>query len=370
MKKTTYAASFFLVLCTVYLFGAAHFGSFLYDLVADSKNAAASTSEIAGKTMTGERESTTESQEDSMSGKESHQRVVLAESVAENVEVTPGLEEFLSAFSEIEIEPVSSFSLLKFVEDEHLDSMTDEEMSVISTGLYEVLLYSGLEIVQRHYGRALPDYAELGFEARVAKELHQDFKFANPDSSSYIISFKIEGDSLRFILEGPQLPYEVEITLQDKQTVEPRVIKQYTPYVKRGQTKVKVEGEKGIRVDVWKTTLDSKGAVLKEELISSDYYPPVHREELVSLEEYMDSRAESNPQEESTVSSPVRDGEETQNSSRHAGADTETPDDRQQGDSQPEGAEESQDEQSDSGEQDGAESGPSSAGDIPDSNMK
>ncbi|OIU70738.1 VanW family protein [Rossellomorea aquimaris] len=370
MKKTTYAASFFLVLCTVYLFGAAHFGAFLYDLVADSKNVAPSTSVIAGKTISGERGSTTDSEDAARSGKETYPRVVLAESAVKNVEVTPGLEEFLSSFSEIDIEPVSSFSLLKFVEDEHLDSMKDEEMSVISTGLYEVLLYSGLEIVQRHYGRSLPDYAELGFEARVDKELHQDFKFANPDSSSYIISFKMEKNSLRVILEGPQFPNEVEITLQDKQTVEPRVIKQYTPYVKRGQTKVKVEGEKGIKVDVWKATLDSKGAVLKEELISSDYYPPVHREELVSLEEYMASREESSSQGSTTVSSNVSDGEETQDSRRENHAETEAPDAGQKDSSQADEVVDSQDELSDSGEQGSSESGSSSTDDIPDSNMK
>ncbi|MBH9967084.1 VanW family protein [[Bacillus] enclensis] len=367
MKKTTYAASFFLVLCTVYLFGTAHLGSFLYDLAADSKNVTASTPELAGKTVSGEREGTTDSKDAAMSVKETYPRVVLAESTIENIKVTPGLEEFLSSFSEIEIEPVSSFSLLKFGEDEHLDSMTDEEMSVVSTGLYEVLLYSGLEIVQRHHGRSLPDYAELGFEARVDKELHQDFKFANPDSSSYIISFKMEGNSLRFVLEGPQLPKEVEITLQDKQSVEPRVIRQYTPYVKRGQTKVKVEGEKGIKVDVWKTTLDSKGAVLKEELISSDYYPPVHREELVSLEEYMDSRVADGTQEGSAVSP---DGNETQDTSRMADDGTEAPDASQQNRSQSGGAEESRGDQTDSGEHDNAESRLSPAEDIPDPNMK
>ncbi|QTC43680.1 VanW family protein [Bacillus sp. V3] len=370
MKNTTYAASFFLVLCTVYLVGAAHLGTFLYDLAADSKNVTASTPELAGKNVSGEREGTTDSEDAAMSVKETYPRVVIAESTIENVKVTPGLEEFLSSFPEIDINPVSSFSLLKFVEDEHLESMTAEEMSVVSTGLYEVLLYSGLEIVQRHHGRSLPDYAELGFEARVDKELHQDFKFANPDSSSYIISFKMEGNSLRFVLEGPQLPNEVEITLQDKQSVEPRVIRQYTPYVKRGQTKVKVEGEKGIKVDVWKTTLDSKGAVLKEELISSDYYPPVHREELVSLEEYMDSRVADGTQEGSEVSPSVSDGNETQDTSRKADDGTEAPDASQQDRSQSGGAEESQGDQTDSGEHDNAESRLSPAEDIPDPNMK
>jgi VanW like protein/G5 domain len=370
LKKTTNSASVFLVLCTIYLFGTAHLGSFFYDLFTDSKNVTANTSEIAGKTLSGERKSTTESREAAKSGKETYPRMILAENTLNNIEMTPGLEEFLSSFSEIDIDPVSSFSLLKFVKDEHLDSMTDEEMSVISTGLYRVLLYSGLEIVQRHYGRSLPDYAELGFEARVDKELHQDFKFANPDSNAYLLSLKMEGDSLLFVLEGPQLPYEVEITLQDKQTIEPRVIKQFTPYVGRGQTKVKAEGEKGIQVDVWKTTLDSKGAVLKEEMISRDYYPPVHREELVSLEEYLDSRVESGPQEESTVGSPVSDGEETQDSTRKTGADIEAPDAGQQDSSQADEVVESRDEQTDPGEQGSSESGTSSTGDIPDPNMK
>jgi hypothetical protein len=212
---------------------------------------------------------------------------VLAENEIAGVGATKGLDAFLSSFKEIVIEPLSTFSLLKVVEDQKITSMTNEELSVISTGLYETLLYSDLQVIQRHQGSSLPEYAELGFEARVDQGLQQDFVFINPTNQANKIRIDLNGDTLVFVLEGPRQPYEVEISLQNKQTVEPRVIKQYSPYVNQGQTNVRAEGKDGVQTEVWRKMVDSGGKVLKEELISSDYYPPVHREELVSLEEYM-----------------------------------------------------------------------------------
>ncbi|WP_175990866.1 VanW family protein [Bacillus sp. Marseille-Q1617] len=304
MKTSIYTISVFLVLCTVYLFGFAYAGTYLYDRVFSSEDG---TSKETKNVEEKEPEL-----EDKLNSPEKMQ--VLAENEIGSVEATPELEDFFSSFSEIDIEPVSTFSILKFVEDQHISSLTNQELSLISTGLYEILLHSDMEIVQRHHGHTLPDFAELGYEARVDRELNQDFIFANPDSKSYKIRFQMTGDSLLFVLEGT-LPYEVEISLQNKQTVKPRVIKQYTPYLDKGQTKTKTEGKAGVQIEVWKSMLDSTGAVLKEELISRDYYPPVHREELASLQDYTDSSNVARGTEgEAAAGSPVTSEGESGNS--------------------------------------------------------
>jgi hypothetical protein len=397
LKKTSYSTTVFLVLCTVYLFGSANLGTYLYDRVFQSEHVSANETMIAGMKLSNDRNNETtnklleeinlwkEAQSLSITYMEVGERIpseaflfdvdatvemasdgedsplllridegvlqellisfgidieriqidklkgaitervsildgeeqefaledflnspgvmkVLAENEIGNVESTPGLQEFLTDFPEIGIEPVSTFSLLKFVEDQHI-SMTSKELSVISTGLYEILLHSDLEVIQRHHSRSLPDYAELGMEARVDKDIQQDFVFVNPNHQAYKIHFQTTGDAILFILEGPELPYEVEISLQNKQTVKPRVIKQYTPYVDQGQTEVRAEGKEGVQIEVLKRMLDSKGSVLKEELISRDYYPPVHREELVSLLDYMASKDNSGSDREDTISS-------------------------------------------------------------------
>jgi hypothetical protein len=212
---------------------------------------------------------------------------VLAENEIAGVAATPGIDAFLSSFSEIVIEPLSTFSLLKLVDESQITTLTNKDLSVISTGLYEILLSSDLQVIQRHQGRSLPDYAELGYEARVDQGLQQDFAFINPTNQANKIRFELIGNTLILVLEGPQLPYEVEISLKNKQIVEPRVIKQYSPYVNQGQTNVRAEGKDGVQAEVWKKMVGPGGEVLKEVFISKDYYPPVHREELVSLEEYM-----------------------------------------------------------------------------------
>ncbi|MGR3765220.1 VanW family protein [Rossellomorea sp. NS-SX7] len=450
MKKSTYTIPVFFVLCTVYLFGSAHAGTYLYDHFFQSEHVSANETMIAGIKMSNEKTDETKLQEEIRVWKESHllkvtylgmeERIpsevfqfdidatienaseggesplllqvdeglfrelltslgidvdrihieslidavtksasmlqeeerefaledylnspeemqVLAENEIGDVELTPGLEEFLSSFTEFDIEPISTFSLLEFVEDQHISYLTDEELSLISTGLYKLLLHSDLDIVQRNQGRSLPEYAELGFEARVDRELHQDFRFANPNSQPYKLRFQMTGDILSFVLEGPQLPYEVEISLENKQTIEPRVIKQYTPYVEQGRTKVRAEGKEGVQIEVWKTMLDSTGAVLKEELVSRDYYPPVHREELVSLQDYIASNAESGSEGEAADSSPAsNDGEAVEsNQTVNDEGDSDAGDDADQTEPQ---------------QEESADTRPSSSGDTPDPNMK
>ncbi|MCA1056327.1 VanW family protein [Rossellomorea aquimaris] len=215
---------------------------------------------------------------------------ILAEHEISSVARTPELQEFLSSVPEIVIEPLSSFSILNFTENQQMTSMTNDELSIISTGLYKLVLQSGLQVIQRHHGTTLPEYAKLGFEARVDREHLQDFVFVNPDDTSYKLHLEMVGDRLRFVLEGEELPYGVELSLGEKQPVKHRVIKQYTPYVTSGQVKIKTEGKDGVQVEVWRSMVDSDGRVLKQEMISRDYYPPVHREELVSLSDYLNSQ--------------------------------------------------------------------------------
>jgi hypothetical protein len=450
LKKTSYSTTVFLVLCTVYLFGSAHLGTYLYDHVFQSESVAANETKIAGMKLSNDRNNETtnklleeinlwkETQNLSITYMEVGKRIpsevfqfdvdatvemandgedsplllqidegllrellislgmdiesihidklkdaiiekasmldgdeqefaledflnspvemkLLAENEMGDVESTPGLQEFLTDFPEIGIEPVSTFSLLKFVEDQHI-SMTNTELSVISTGLYEILLHSDLEVIQRHHSHSLPDYAELGMEARVDKDIQQDFVFVNPNHQPYKIHFQMAGDTILFSLEGPELPYEVEISLQNKQTVEPRVIKQYSPYVDQGQTEVRAEGKEGVQLEVFKRMLDSKGSVLKEELISRDYYPPVHREELVSLKDYMASKDNSGSDSGDTASGATGTN------------DDEAPETNQQ-EKDDRNPEKDEDEQTDL-QQEGPEAQPSPSEDSPNPNMK
>jgi hypothetical protein len=450
LKKTSYSITVFLVLCTAYLFGSAHLGTYLYDHVFQSESVSANETKIAGMKLSNDRNNETtnklleeinlwkETQNLSITYMEVRERIpseafqfdvdatvemaadgedsplllqidevllrellislgmniesihvdklkdaiterasmldgderefaledflnrpgemkVLAENEMGNVESTSGLQEFLTDFPEIGIEPVSTFSLLKFVEDQHI-SMTNKELSVISTGLYEILLHSDLEVIQRHHSHSLPDYAELGMEARVDKDIQQDFVFVNPNHQAYKIHFQTSGNAILFILEGPELPYEVEISLQNKQTVEPRVIKQYSPYMEQGQTEVRAEGKEGVQIEVLKRMLDSKGSVLKEELISRDYYPPVHREELVSLRDYWVSKDNSGSDSGDTVSSTGTSDDEAPESNQHEKVDSGN-----------EGKE--ADEQTDLGQK-SPEAQPSPSEDSPNPNMK
>ena len=95
---------------------------------------------------------------------------------------------------EIELAPMSQFSLIKHVEELGLQQLSSEALSGIATGIYQVILPTNFSIIERNISEELPDYAELGFEAKVNLETNKDLVFLNGNESSYKIILKAKDD--------------------------------------------------------------------------------------------------------------------------------------------------------------------------------
>lgn len=182
----------------------------------------------------------------------------------------------------IELGATSQFSLLQYVEEE-LGNVSALSLSKIATSIYEVILPTNFTVIERHISIELPAYASLGYEAKADIELNSDLVFSNPNEYSYIIEFEKKNDSLHVYLKGPEFLNSYIISPKDKETFKPKIIRQFNPQLGPTEIKVKVEGKEGQLIKVYREHQDEKGEIIKKELISEDFYPPIHQVEVQGL---------------------------------------------------------------------------------------
>lgn len=195
-------------------------------------------------------------------------------------------EEFLSfikIFPAIELEAESQFSLASLVKESELPELSDHTYSQIATAIYQAILPTNFLISERHISRELTENIEPGFEAKVQFNKRIDFSVYNPNTSAYTIIFNWNGPDLEVSVKGEPFLYKYSIQTLDKQEFKPRTIKQFSPLLKAGQKSVKVEGSPGVIVKVIRETHTEKGELVITEVVSEDFYPPVHRIEIHPL---------------------------------------------------------------------------------------
>lgn len=212
---------------------------------------------------------------------------IISEISMEGITLTPGLQNLIDTYPEIEIGGTTRFSLLKFLESEAFTGVSNQELSTLASGLYQLVLQTNFEVIERHQGRELPDTIDLGFEAYVNQDQGDDIVFTNPNDDSYTISIERQGEGLFLTLTGIEMPYEITVERRNEETFKPRVIKQYSPYLNSGEVKVTEEGRNGMKIEVWRSFETMNGELLKEERVSEDFYLPVYKEEIHSMKDYV-----------------------------------------------------------------------------------
>jgi G5 domain len=205
---------------------------------------------------------------------------VISEAIMELKDVPSELKSVVEANPEILIEKGTEFSLLEFAKNQKIEN--SYVLSVIATGIYQVILPSNFSIAKRNISNGLPDYALLGMEAKVNVAKGLDLVIANPNTSLYSIELKIEGKNLVVTLKGEKLLNNYEVSKKDEQQLKPKTIKQYSPLVLPGSIQVQQKGSNGKIVTVYRDIYEAN-QLIKSELISEDYYPPVYRVEIHGL---------------------------------------------------------------------------------------
>jgi hypothetical protein len=222
---------------------------------------------------------------------------------AENIEI----KEIVESISQIEIAPESQFSLADFAEEVGISDKPAFAYSQIASAIYKAILPTNFVVAERHISRQLPENIEIGYEAKVDFAKNMDLKFYNPNKTSYLVEINWQGQELQVAITGSPLLYEYKITASDQQEFKPRIIKQFSPLLNQGQKSVEKEGEPGFLLTLTREIYGQKGELLETEFIAEDFYPPVHRVEILPVapaEQQTAPSAEGNPD---TVALPAAD---------------------------------------------------------------
>ncbi len=240
------------------------------------------------------------------------------------VKLSPGEGEvwgIIEGFSPIEILPESMFSLGAYAKETGQAEGSATAFSQIASALYKAFLPTNMTISERHISSQLPSNIELGFEAKVDFANNIDLKIFNSNESVYKIEFSIKEQELQVTVTGAPQIYEYKITGSGKEEFKPRVIEQFSSLLKEGQKSIEREGKAGLLIKVNREIYGENGELLKRELISEDFYPPVHRIEVLPLKPAVLPVTPDSAGSEDTVSIPGSD----QNTSTPGPANRTTP---------------------------------------------
>ncbi|MCL6573892.1 MAG: VanW family protein [Bacillus sp. (in: Bacteria)] len=205
---------------------------------------------------------------------------ILNEAALEMSEVPVGLRALIEQNPTIKIEEKATFSLLEFAKKQKIgDAVT---LNILATGIYQAILPSNFSIVERNIASALPKYASIGFEAKVNETNKADLVFVNPNKAEYVIELQLDNNQLKITLKGEKFLYDYQISIKDEQKLTAKTIVQYSPLLLPGKTNVQNTGAEGQIVKIFRDVYQGN-QLLKSELISEDYYPPVYRIEIHGL---------------------------------------------------------------------------------------
>jgi vancomycin resistance protein YoaR len=145
----------------------------------------------------------------------------------------------------------------------------------ISTTLYNAVVRADLEVTRRHNHSLPSTYVPLGQDATVVYG-YIDFTFVNSSAFPlYVESYK-SGNRAYVKIYGKKTQNTViDLHSQITETIEPKIIVKQDPAMYIGETKFEKEAKKGYRVSTYKIYSEN-GKEIKRELITKDYYAPIH----------------------------------------------------------------------------------------------
>lgn len=147
----------------------------------------------------------------------------------------------------------------------------------VSTTLYNAVLLAELEIMERHRHSLLIRYVEPGLDATVAYG-SKDFCFRNNRESHILIKSYAGKGAVTFKLFGlAEKEKRVVLKSIKEKEVPPQTIYRKDPLLPYGKYILEKDGSPGIYIRVERHTYNDSGQLVKKEIVSRDYYPPVNR---------------------------------------------------------------------------------------------
>ena len=145
----------------------------------------------------------------------------------------------------------------------------------VSSTLYNAVLYSNLEIVERYNHGFKPSYVKPGLDATVSWG-GPDFKFKNNRNYPIRIKTDTSGKVLKIYIYGLKTDndYTVKLDAQYVSNVPYKTIYQKDSSLASGESKVIQNGSNGCKTATYKYLYDANGTLVSSECISRDTYNP------------------------------------------------------------------------------------------------
>lgn len=201
-----------------------------------------------------------------------------------------GVEAIMARLNNYTVHEGQVFSYIEALE-ETMDEANNDAHNFVASMLYSVALKMNSEIFERTSQNVVPPYLEPGIEAVVNRNRSQDLQFLNTTSNAVELRLSFDYDQLK--VEAFGISDEVAgIQVVRDADVAPRVIERYSKNLSPGDELVMTEGQAGMRVTVLRFSSTSP----EGEVMSKDFYPPVHRVVLKSAQQPVTTPTEpSNP---------------------------------------------------------------------------
>lgn len=161
------------------------------------------------------------------------------------------------------------------INNELVDGLGGGICQVTST-VYNSVLLSGLEVLERRNHTLPPSYIELGRDATISQG-YIDFRFKNTSGYAVLIEAKTTGNRVVVTIWGqePRVKTYARIRTKIIQIIEPDSVEEIIdPSLKPGEVMVVREAKPGYKVEVYRDILDINGKVIKTDKISVDTYQP------------------------------------------------------------------------------------------------
>lgn len=171
------------------------------------------------------------------------------------------------------LQPDKPFSLLTVLEKQ-AEVANKEGLNFFGSMLYNTVLQTKTDILERHPQREIPNYLQPGMAVYVDAFFEKDLQFMNVSEQPYLLKATVEGERLKVELYSGVKEADVQVFVE-QQAIAPRIINRYSKKLPAGTTKLIQEGKQGLRVTVTRTI--SENGEEKTQLISRDYYAPINR---------------------------------------------------------------------------------------------
>lgn len=158
----------------------------------------------------------------------------------------------------------------------------------VTSTLYNAVLFSGLQVVQRKNHSITLGYIPPGQDATIA-EGYIDFKFKNNRNYTICIAAEVKDNLLSIKIIGKRNTQEPRIVLK------PVIIEEYEPddpeytidnSLADNVKVTMIKEKKGMKIALYRQSFDQHGKLIKNEKISEDIYKPIKGEIAVNKSTY------------------------------------------------------------------------------------